>query len=105
MVRIFHQFGRYFVDKILTQEESRAEITPQYLAGRWAAKEAIVKAFGSGFNKELRILNLAVLNHENGRPFVKVFGVLRKDVHLSISHDHDYAIAVAMVSLTTSQPV
>jgi holo-[acyl-carrier protein] synthase len=75
-------------DKILTideQNEYHSRYNKElYLAGRWAAKEAIFKACGI---KE----NLSILTDIDGKPYVKE----DRSIEISISHDTDYAIAVA----------
>ena len=61
----------------------------EYLAGRWAAKEAIYKASGlvSGFD---------VLTRDTGQPYVS--GV--KGISVSISHEKTHALAVALINST-----
>jgi phosphopantetheine--protein transferase-like protein len=55
----------------------------QYIAGRWASKEAFFKCTGS---RE----NISILNDENNRPFILQY----PDLEISISHEKDYCIAV-----------
>ena len=59
----------------------------EYLAGRWAAKEAIYKAAGivSGFD---------VLTAANGRPYVRG----AEHISVSISHEKTHAMAVALIN-------
>ncbi|KAN0035346.1 hypothetical protein ACTA71_004611 [Dictyostelium dimigraforme] len=73
----------------------------EYLAGRWAAKESIYKAIGNQDRSKLNFQNIQILNESNGRPFVnlleptqsyfKELGINK--IHISISHDTDYAIS------------
>ena len=56
----------------------------EYLAGRWAAKEAVFKAAG--------LNNAIILSRSNGSPYVKD----REDIVVSISHERAYAVAVAV---------
>ncbi len=87
------------------------------LAGRFAAKEAFLKAWAAGrlgrvpAVAELRFLDLEVLNDPWGRPFLRPSGDTRSaladsigavEVHLSITHDGP--VAVAVVVLTASEP-
>jgi holo-[acyl-carrier protein] synthase len=76
-------------DKILTAKEqfeySSRHNKIEYLAGRWAAKEAVIKATGI---KD----NYTILNSANGQPYVDG----HPDMKISISHDGDYAFAVAV---------
>lgn len=66
----------------------------EFLAGRFAAKEAIAKATGIGLGTDdsLKLQSISILPNESGAPVVE--GI---DAHISISHDGDYAIAVAMI--------
>lgn len=83
------------LSKLLNSEEITGN--PQRIAGRIACKEAIIKAI-----PQLSIVNLkqiTISNDETGVPIVKSEGglLLNKEVKLSISHDGDYAIALAIV--------
>ena len=57
----------------------------QYLAGRWAAKEAIFKA--TGYKR------MTVLNKSNGAPYV----LNNSNIKISISHEKEYAMAIALM--------
>ena len=88
-----------FVERILTEEEQKTCTTPERIAGRWAAKEAVAKAVGMGLGWH----DVEVLNHESGAPYVR-FGPknpLRQGqkIHVSITHESAYAAAVAIVEL------
>ncbi len=75
--------------KILSKPEmdefDNAHHKMQYLAGRWAAKEAIFKATG---NKKM-----IVLNGSSGEPYV----LNNPNIKISISHEREYAMAVALL--------
>lgn len=76
------------------------------LAGRFAAKEAILKALGTGWSRGIRWQDIEVLNDQAGRPRAVVGGraaaLLREAgvtaVHVSLSHDTDYAVAEAILT-------
>ncbi|MDR2976494.1 MAG: holo-ACP synthase [Streptococcaceae bacterium] len=84
--------NRRFVEKVLTEPElakfdkltSSARKT-ELLAGRWAAKEAYAKAYGTGISSQLHFLDLTVENDVSGDPFFAQQPYEGK-VHLSISH-------------------
>ena len=85
-----------FVDRVLTSNERlkfadlSARRKVEFLAGRFAAKEAYSKANGTGIGEELSFLDIEIENDSSGKPFIA------KPVakaHLSISHSRDYAIA------------
>lgn len=100
--------GERFLQKILSDSERQICLTHQatalhqHVAGRFAAKEAIVKALGTGFQEEITWQDIHILPDIRGKPeahfssrVVSLFGPLV--CHLSISHCHDYAIATAIV--------
>ncbi len=107
------RFGDRFRQRVYTPAEqldcgweknslSRASINK--LAGRWAAKEAVVKALGTGWRGvgytdiEIRSqLGGAPVVHLHGRAIVKVEARHQVEWQLSISHDGDYAIATALL--------
>lgn len=82
-----------FASRILTAKELERPVTPSYLAGRWAAKEAVAKAVGT----HLTWQDVQIVEGEGGRPQV-VFLNHRPEgfVHVSISHDRTIASAVAV---------
>lgn len=90
-----------FVDRILTLNEKKkydrlpAHRKDEFLAGRFAAKEAFAKALGTGIGKECSFHDIEIVNDESGKPrIVKPF---REGVHLSISHSKEYAVAQVII--------
>ena len=93
-----------FLEKIFTIREiehlRKRNMRPEYIAGRFAAKEAIVKALGTGF-RGISFKDIEIENDELGKPIVilrdKAEELVSKEgmynVHLSISHGRDSAIA------------
>lgn len=72
-----------------------------HLAGRFSAKEAIVKAFGSGFGEHASWLDIEILNDDLGKPCATFSEKIKErfnnpSVLLSISHCQLYATAVAI---------
>lgn len=86
-----------FLRRILTNEEMTLDLTPMRVASRWAAKEALYKALGGG----LRWHDLSIMNDTNRAPLIlwhrdpSDFGA--GQVHLTLSHEHEYAVAFAVV--------
>jgi holo-[acyl-carrier protein] synthase len=84
--------------------ESMANPAERY-AGKFAAKEAFMKAIGSGIRQEVWFTQIEVLNRESGAPYIKVSGeaeqVLSRlgahGVHVSISHTEGMAVAVVVL--------
>ena len=76
-----------------------------HYAGRWAANEAFAKALGSGFGSECGWEDLEILNNESGKPEMRLSGAALqtfekmggKLIHLSISHEKNYATAFVII--------
>ena len=76
-----------------------------HLAGKFAAKEAFMKALGAGIRQEVWFTQIEVLNDESGRPYINVTGEAGKQleasgarqVHVSISHSGGMAVAVVIL--------
>lgn len=82
-----------FIDHILTINEQK-EFTnrnEEYLFGRFAAKEAIMKALPN--TKELSFTDIEILTNSNGEPYCSNI----KNVKVTISHEKDYTIAFAII--------
>jgi holo-[acyl-carrier protein] synthase len=86
--------------------ETKARKSEHY-AARYAAKEAILKALGSGYRKGLAFSEIEIINDELGKPQVYLQGEVKKtfDSHqirqISISLSHIEEIAIAVVILET----
>jgi holo-[acyl-carrier protein] synthase len=97
--------GEEFLCRLFTQKERSycqqfKDPIPHY-AGRFAAKEAISKAFGTGLGAEVTWQNIEILNNKQGKPIVHLAEPLQKkfnhpNIILSISHCEEYASAVAL---------
>ena len=105
----YEKFGERFLKRILRPEEivyslSHKQPAP-FLAARFAAKEAISKAFGTGIGKHLGWQDMEVRRKDSGEPFVILHDAGQKllqergarIVHLSLSHTEFYAAAVAIL--------
>jgi holo-[acyl-carrier protein] synthase len=105
----FEKFGERFLNRILHPNEisyclSHREPAP-FLAARFAAKEAISKAFGTGIGAQCGWQDMEVGRKSSGEPFVILHGGGQKllaerggrVVLLSLSHTQTYATAVAIL--------
>lgn len=105
----FEKFGERFVNRILLPDEiayclSHKNPAP-FLAVRFAAKEAISKAFGTGIGSQLGWQDMEIRRKESGEPFVvlhakgKVLFDQRgaKQLLISLSHTENYAAATAIL--------
>jgi len=90
-----------FVDRILTlsEKETYQSLAEQrkweFLAGRYAAKEAYAKAVGTGIGSSLSFLDIEIHYDSHGKPFIEK--PLKEGVHLSISHSAEYAVAQVII--------
>lgn len=103
------RFGDRFLGRILQPAEvayCRGHKNPgPHFAARFAAKEAISKAFGTGIGASLGWQDIEVCRHESGEPYVQLHGkgldLLAsrggRRIHLSLSHTAVYAAAVAIL--------
>lgn len=103
--------GDKFAWRILTSAEyelpGRVKRPAEFLAGRFAAKEAVSKAFGCGIGKTLGFKDIEVVPDTNGKPSVYLqpeawarLGLSAPDhyvVHISITHERQLASAFAVV--------
>jgi holo-[acyl-carrier protein] synthase len=96
------KYGMRFLNKMFTEAEQayclKHSQPARHLAGRFAAKEAVVKALGSGFRDGISFLDIEVVNDEQGKPHVRFSPKLQHyTVLLSISHCKQYATATAIL--------
>jgi holo-[acyl-carrier protein] synthase len=86
-----------FLKRVFSDEEIAycrgKKLQWQHFAVRFAAKEAVWKAFGDA--KGLSYRDITVSRDERGRPWVNVKGKKAKSIKLSLSHSERYALAVA----------
>jgi len=102
------EFGDKFLDRVFTESEKdycgRMKYAGRHYAARFAAKEAIAKAFGIGIGTELGWRDMEILRTEAGKPYLILTGKGRKfadkhgitDVSISLSHSDHHAAANAV---------
>lgn len=109
--KIFEKNGAHFAECILTAREiallnGRKKGRGEFLAGRWAAKEAFSKALGTGMCEACAFKEIEILPDPAGAPAVtELFAQTRetfqkagiKKIHLSISHERHYAVATVIL--------
>ena len=105
--------GDRFVQRIFTEaEQAYAETNKnkiEKLAGRFAAKEAVLKLMGTGWRGKIAWTDIEVINNSSGQPEVILSGEVEKiaaklgikHISISITHTANFAIASA-VALTQS---
>ena len=68
----------------------------EFLAGRWAAKEAFSKALGTGFDSQLSFHHIEISKNEKGKPYF-LEHPFAGQAHLSISHSNLEAVAMVVL--------
>ena len=99
--------GQHFLDRVFTAKEQahclQFKDSAPHFAGRFAAKEAVAKALGTGFGESLSWQDVEVLGDEKGKPEVYLSEKAKQQFKnakllVSISHCHSHASAVAIYS-------
>lgn len=110
------RWDKRFLDRIFTPQEQEyafaRRVPSLHLAGRFAAKEAVLKALGTGWRGGIRWNEISVIHEPGGgspdragRPRVEVSGRVKAlmdamgvvEIQISLSHDTDYSIAQAVL--------
>jgi holo-[acyl-carrier protein] synthase len=95
------KFGEKGLNRFLSQSEIElSNLKVETLAGFWATKEAFAKSVGTGIGKDLSFHDMEIWKNERGQPHLKLSNEKMKQfeikkVAISITHDGDFAIAVA----------
>src|SRR3954454_5716009 len=111
IAQMIERHGELFIARVYTPSEitycqSRKQAT-QHFAGRWAAKEAVLKALGTGWRRGISWRDVEVRNLKSGSPTIAVYGGARDymeqqrisqvmiSISLCLSHATAYAIAIS----------
>jgi holo-[acyl-carrier protein] synthase len=109
------KWDKRFLNRVFTPLEQQycySRLDPHlHLSGRFAVKEAIFKALGTGWRNRVRWTEIEVFNNPQGKPMVTVTGMVKQymadlgvtEIHVSISHDTDYAIGQVILVKGTNQ--
>lgn len=98
--RAVHRWGERFLHRIYTPAELQLSRRPPALAARFAGKEAVMKALGTG-NKGVGWREIEILAAPSGQPVVRLNGRARekartlklRELAISLSHCKEYALA------------
>ena len=109
MTSTLEKLGDGFMQRVLVAEEiaycrSHKNLAP-ILAARFAAKEAIAKAFGTGIGAQLGWHDMEICRRASGEPWVVLHGRglelfaarAAKQLHISLTHTENYAAATAIL--------
>ena len=101
-----------FLNRIYTKKEiqqgKKIKNKINFYAKRFAAKEAFVKAIGTGFRSNINFIDIEIKNYKNGKPYIslskklnnflqKKFKIQKYKVFLSLSDEKDYSIAFVVI--------
>lgn len=97
--KLYEEFGDRFLRKIFTESEieyclSYSDPIP-HLAGKFATKEAVVKALGKPRGMNLK--SIEVINTPQGKPVVFLSDMKDRKILISLSHEKTHTVAVAIV--------
>lgn len=108
IAKMIADHGDHFLERTFTAAEiahcqQRREFAQHY-AGRWAAKEAVMKALGTGFTKDVGWTDIEIQVKPSGQPFVTLHGSARNysdslgigKILVTISHTKAMATATAI---------
>ena len=111
--KLLDEKGTRFLDRLFTQIERERGIHSTYpassLAKRFAAKEALVKAFGLGFSEGISFQDIEIANDPKGKPFMTLKGQAEETlhfltpshhvahIHLSLSDTKTHALAFVLI--------
>ena len=108
IAQMIERHGELFINRVYTEHEIQycraRKAATQHFAGRWAAKEAVLKAIGTGWRRGISWRDIEVHNQPGGKPTVLVRGGVRDaieklaigEIFLSISHCRSHATAYAI---------
>tara|TARA_B100001173_G_scaffold190769_1_gene164647 strand:+ start:360 stop:749 length:390 start_codon:yes stop_codon:yes gene_type:complete len=101
-----------FLNRIFTKKEieqgKKLKNKINYYAKRFAAKEAFVKAIGTGFRSEINFIDIEIKNYKNGKPYILLskklknfikekFKIQKYKVFLSLSDEKEFSIAFVVI--------
>jgi holo-[acyl-carrier protein] synthase len=115
IAQMIDRHGELFINRVYTPHEikycqSRRQAT-QHFAGRWAAKEAVLKALGTGWRRGISWRDVEIRNDGGGRPLVALRGGARdvvveqgiSEILVTLSHCRSHATAYAVALAANGQ--
>lgn len=105
----YERFGERFLERVLTDAERaycKRKVDPvPSVAGRFAGKEAVAKALGTGIARGVHWRSIEIVREPSGKPGIALHGEAKRladeagvrAVHFSLTHGRDAAVAVAVL--------
>jgi holo-[acyl-carrier protein] synthase len=115
IAQMIDRHGELFIRRVYTELEieycSTKKAATQHYAGRWAAKEAVLKALGTGWIRGISWRDVEVRHKPGGAPTIALRGGAREvfersgiaRMHISISHCRSHAVAYAIAEGDVSE--
>lgn len=106
--QMIERHGDTFLKRVFTELENEycgsKKNKGQHYAGRWAAKEAVMKTLGTGFIKGIGWKEIEVINLKSGKPTIVISGGVElhagemgiEEILITISHSREFATATAI---------
>ncbi len=113
--KLLDRFGRRFTGRVFTENEERyardGAHADERLAGRFAVKEAVMKAFGTGKSQGILWRDIETVRGARGKPEVRLHGqasnylkyMKGRAVHVTIAHDAGKAVAFVIIEGTEEE--
>lgn len=115
IAQMIERHGELFITRVYTDAEieycrSRMAATQHY-AGRWAGKEAVLKALRTGLRRGIHWRDIEIIANRDGQPTVRLHGAARELMevngisrwHVSISHCRTHAVGYAIAEAKTNE--
>jgi holo-[acyl-carrier protein] synthase len=108
IAQMIERHGDVFISRVYTEHEIQycqsRKMATQHYAGRWAAKEAVLKAIGTGWRRGISWRDVEIRNQPGGKPTIACRGGVREvveqlgvaEIQISISHCRTHATAYAL---------
>ena len=113
--KVLDKYGKLFIDKVFSKEEININKNNvnilQKLAKSFSAKEAFVKALGTGFIRGITLKDITLKNEKNGKPILTLSDRVNKflqkktpkgynsNIQVTISDEKDYVVSNVIISL------
>lgn len=103
--KMLDQYDDKIIARILSTDEqiafAQTHKKSAFLAKRFAAKEAIAKALGTGIGKEVAFKEISIINLANGKPIVQLLGksahfLENREIMITLTDEKEYAQAFAI---------
>jgi holo-[acyl-carrier protein] synthase len=107
--RVIRKWEDRFKKRVFSQNEIEysegRKRSGQHFAASFAVKEAFIKALGKGFRGNIQMFDIEILRDSYGKPYANLYRKAKQiveimainSIHVSISHDGEYSIAVVIL--------